>query len=127
MDLIKKEIKEGEAGYDNIVKTCEAADKAFAFIRENMQKQFEHLISQVEGFQADANVAVTDNGTRADRLDLIMNRLTTQKTTFQTLQSENEDIDVTEVMVQLTSMDNSYNSALMATGKIMKNSLMNYI
>ena len=85
------------------------------------------MISQVEGFQADANVAVTDNGTRADRLDLIMNRLTTQKTTFQTLQSENEDIDVTEVMVQLTSMDNSYNSALMATGKIMKNSLMNYI
>lgn len=92
-----------------------------------MQKKFEHLISQVEGFQSDANVAVTDNGTRADRLSLIQNRLATQKTTFKTLQSENEDIDITEVMVQLTSMDNSYNSALMATGKIMQNTLMNYI
>ncbi len=127
LDLMKKEISEGEAGYDNIVKACEAADKAYTYIRENMQKKFEHLISQVQGFQGDANVAVTDNGTRADRLSLIQNRLTTQKTTFKTLQSENEDIDVTEVMVQLTSMDNSYNSALMATSKIMKNTLMNYI
>ena len=72
-------------------------------------------------------LAVTDNGTRADRLDLIINRLSTQKTTFKTLQSSNEDIDITEVMVQLTSMDNTYNSALMATSKILQNSLMNYI
>lgn len=120
-------IKEGEPGYENIKATYAAADKAYTYIRHNMQKKFEHLISQVEGFQSNANVAVTDSGTRADRLDLIINRLSTQKTTFKTLQSANEDIDVTEVTVQLTSMDNSYNSALMATSKILQNSLMNYL
>lgn len=127
LKLMKDEIMEGQAGYENITATCAAADKAYTYIRDNMQKKFEHLISQVEGFQTSTNVAITDSGTRADRLDLIMNRLTTQKTTFQTLQSANEDIDVTEVMVQLTSMDNSYNSALMATSKILQNSLMNYL
>ncbi len=120
-------IKEGEPGYENIKATYAAADKAYTYIRHNMQKKFEHLITQVEGFQSSANVAVTDSGTRADRLDLIINRLSTQKTTFKTLQSANEDIDVTEVTVQLTSMDNSYNSALMATSKILQNSLMNYL
>lgn len=120
-------IKEGEPGYENIKATYAAADKAYTYIRHNMQKKFEHLISHVEGFQSNANVAVTDSGTRADRLDLIINRLSTQKTTFKTLQSANEDIDVTEVTVQLTSMDNSYNSALMATSKILQNSLMNYL
>ncbi len=127
LKLMKDEIEEGAPGYENIVATYAAADKAYTYIRDNMQKKFEHLISQVSDFQSDANVAVTDNGTRSDRLDLIMNRLTTQKTTFKTLQSANEDIDVTEVMVQLTSMDNTYNSALMATSKILQNSLMNYI
>ena len=120
-------MKEDEAGYAHIKETYAAADKAYTYIRDNMQKKFEHLISQVEDFQSYASVAVTDNGTRSDRLDLIKNRLETQKTTFKTLQSANEDIDVTEVTVQLTSMDNSYNSALMATGKILQNSLMNYI
>ena len=122
-----EDMKEGEAGYEHIKETYAAADKAYTYIRDNMQKKFEKLISQVEGFQSYASVAITDNGTRSDRLDLIKNRLETQKTTFKTLQSANEDIDVTEVTVQLTSMDNSYNSALMATGKILKNSLMNYI
>ena len=120
-------MKEGEPGYEHIKETYAAADKAYTYIRDNMQKKVEKLISQVEGFQSYASVAITDNGTRSDRLDLIKNRLETQKTTFKTLQSANEDIDVTEVTVQLTSMDNSYNSALMATGKILKNSLMNYI
>ncbi len=127
LKLMKDGIEEGAPGYENIVATYAAADKAYTYIRDNMQKKFEHLISQVSDFQSDANVAVTDNGTRSDRLDLIMNRLSTQKTTFKTLQSSNEDIDVTEVMVQLTSMDNAYNSALMATSKILQNSLMNYI
>ena len=71
------------------------------------------------------SLAITDNGTRASRLDLIDNRLMTQKSTFETLQSANEDIDVTEVTVKLTSMDFSYQSALLATGKILQNSLMN--
>jgi flagellar hook-associated protein 3 FlgL len=75
----------------------------------------------------DTSIAITDNGTRGSRLDLVTNRLMTQKTTFQTLQSSNEDVDVTEVTIQLTSMEYSYQSALMATSKIMKNSLMNYI
>lgn len=127
LKLMRDGIEEGAPGYENIVATYGAADKAYTYIRDNMQKKFEHLISQVSNFQNDANVAVTDNGTRSDRLDLIINRLATQKTTFKTLQSSNEDIDVTEVMVQLTSMDNTYNSALMATSKILQNSLMNYI
>lgn len=75
----------------------------------------------------DTNISVTDNGTRSSRLTLISNRLMEQKTTFRTLQSENEDVDITEVAIQLTSTELTYEAALMATGKIMQTSLMNYI
>lgn len=85
------------------------------------------MITKVQKISDFTSLAITDNGTRASRLDLISNRLMTQKSTFETLQSANEDIDVTEVTVQLTSMNYSYQSALLATGKILQNSLMNYI
>ena len=50
-----------------------------------------------------------------------------QKTNFETLKSENEDADVEEVAVQLSSAELTYQAALMATGKIMQTTLMNYI
>ena len=91
------------------------------------KKLFEGLITKTQEISDLTSLAITDNGTRASRLDLIDNRLMTQKSTFETLQSANEDIDVTEVTVKLTSMDFSYQSALLATGKILQNSLMYYI
>ena len=51
----------------------------------------------------------------------------TQTTTFQSLQSENEDIDLATTVTQLTSAQVTYEASLMATGKISQTSLMNYI
>ncbi|NLL75890.1 MAG: flagellar hook-associated protein FlgL [Clostridiales bacterium] len=127
LDNMLKGMKEGETGYDKLKTTAEAADKAYTYIRENMQKMFEGLLTKLNGTLDNTSVAITDNGTRGSRLDLISNRLMNQKTTFQTLQSSNEDADITEVTIQLTSMNYSYQSALLATSKIMQNSLMNYI
>ena len=73
------------------------------------------------------NLASTQNGTRSQRLELIGNRLMSQKTNYETLQSENEDVDITEVAIKLSSAELTYNSSLMATGKILQNSLMNFI
>lgn len=134
IEAIKKDLERmmdgkdpNSAGYADLKATYDAAEKAHTHIRENMQKMMEGLITKTQKISDFTSLAITDNGTRASRLDLISNRLMTQKSTFETLQSSNEDIDVTEVTVQLTSMDYSYQSALMATGKILQNSLMNYI
>ena len=70
---------------------------------------------------------LTKNGTRGQKLELISNRLMNQKTNFETLRSENEDIDVTDVAIKLSSAELTYSSALMATGKVLQNSLMNFI
>lgn len=58
---------------------------------------------------------------------MITTRLMSQKTNFETLESENENVDITEVAIQLSSAELTYEAALMATGKIMKTSLMDYI
>ncbi len=119
--------EEKDADYEVALKRYEAADKAYSYIRDNIHNMFGKTITKMQDHLDNTNLAVTDNGTRSQRLDLISNRLMDQRTTFETLQSENEDIDIAEVVVKLTSTELTYNSALMATGKIMQTSLMNYI
>ena len=119
--------KEDPAKADMVQKQLDTAKKAYDYARENIHNMFEGTITSMQSYLDQANKAVTDSGTRSSRLALIDNRLMDQKATFESLQSENEDIDIAEVIVKLTSADLTYNSALMATGKIMQTSLMNYI
>lgn len=116
-----------EADKDQITKLLDSTKKAYTYIRENMHDMMQKAISKTQAYLDMTNVAVTNNGTRSSRLSLISNRLTEQKTTFETLKSENEDADIAEVAVELTSAELTYESSLMATSKIMQTTLMNYI
>ena len=110
-----------------INKQLDAANKALSSLMEKAQKMFESGITKMQGHLDTANLAVTNCGTRSKKLELITTRLMSQKTNFETLESENENVDITEVAIQLSSAELTYEAALMATGKIMKTSLMDYI
>lgn len=112
---------------DIINKQLDAANKALSALMEKAQKMFESGITKMQGHLDMANLAVTNCGTRGKKLELITTRLMSQKTNFETLESENENVDITEVAIQLSSAELTYEAALMATGKIMKTSLMDYI
>ena len=105
----------------------DSARKAYNYLRNEMQKEFEHKITSNQKSLDVANIAVTNNGTRSKRLDLVNQRLMNQTTTFKTLQSENEDIDLAETATQLTTAQVTYEASLMATGKISQSSLINFI
>ncbi|MGN0289594.1 MAG: hypothetical protein ACI4DQ_08250 [Lachnospiraceae bacterium] len=105
----------------------DAANKALTFSKDKTQKMYEGCITKMQGHLDTVNLASTQNGTRRQRLELVTNRMMSQKTNFETLKSENEDADITEVAIKLSSAELTYNASLMATGKIMKNSLMNFI
>ena len=113
--------------YKNWSKKLEGAKKAQSYIRENIHSKFENQITRYQNYLDDNNIAITNNATRGSRLDLITTRLMNQKATFKDLQSDNEGIDVTQVAVELSSSELTYQAALMATGKIMQTNLMNYI
>ena len=113
--------------YKSLKLKLDAANKAYTYIRDNVQTRFENQITKYQKYIDDKNVAVTNNGTRGSRLDLITSRLMDQKATFKDLQSNNEDADVSELAVQLKSSELTYEAALMATSKIMQTNLMNYI
>lgn len=128
-DIEKKieAVEEGSDEYEKLQKQLEAVEKADTYIRDSIQTKFENQITKYQNYIDDTNVAITNNATRGSRLDLITTRLMNQKATFKELQTNNEDIDITEVAVELTSAELTYQAALMATSKIMQTNLMNYI
>ncbi len=123
----KLESTSDESKIEKLNVEISSAQKAYDYVREEIQKEFEHKITSMQKSLDIANIAVTDNGTRSKRLELVNSRLMNQTTTFKTLQSENEDIDLAESATQLTSAKVTYEASLMATGKISQTSLMNYI
>ena len=106
---------------ETLTKQMEAVEKALTLAKDKCQKMFESGITTFQGYLDDANLCVTNCGTRSSKLELIDNRMKSQKTTFETLKSENEDIDVTE------TAEMTYEAALMATGKVMQTTLLNFI
>ena len=125
-----KKMLEAEGDVENrkVIETqLTAAEKAFTFLNEKTQQMFENGITKMQKHLDAVNFAVTENGTRGQKLELISNRLMSQKTNFETLRSENEDIDITDVAIKLSSAELTYSSALMATGKVLQNNLMNFI
>ena len=127
LETKRAEFPEDSDEYKDLTERIEGVKKAGAYIRENIHTKFENQITKYQKYMDDSRVAMTDNATRGSRLELIATRLTNQQATFKELQQDNEGIDITEVAVEMTSAELTYNAALMATGKIMQTNLMNYI
>lgn len=123
--MLEKETDDAKKA--DLTKQLDAANKAYSYSKENLQKAFESGITIVQGFLDQTNVAVTNCGARGSRLELVESRLSSQKTTFETLKSDNEDADLAEVAVQLTSAELTYEAALKGTAKIMQTNLMDFI
>lgn len=105
----------------------DAVEKALTFSKDKCQKMFEGGITSFQGCLDAANLSITNCGTRSSKLELIENRMQNQKTSFETLKSENEDADITEVAIELKAAELTYEAALMATGKVMQTTLLNYV
>lgn len=115
------------AQMENIGKLLDAANKELDIAKNKLQKTYETSITEYGNFFNQANLAQTTCGTVENRLTLISNRLASEKTTTTTLASDNENIDITEVAVEVSQAELVYNAALMATGKIAQHTLVDYI
>lgn len=123
-DLLKTA---SEADAEEIQKKLDVAQEVLDRKSHKAQKMFEHGITVMQGHLDDTNLSLTNTGTRSRKLELIENRMQSQKTTFEELQSVNEDIDIAEVIIHLSSAKLTYEAALMATGKVAQTSLLQYI
>ncbi len=104
-----------------------AAEKEKTFLEDNLKNMFSNGISSFQQYKQTTDLAITDVGSRVSRLELTKTRMTTQKTTIQTLIKDNEDRELSDILIDYKAAYNTYESALKAASKVNELSLLNYI
>lgn len=105
----------------------EGLTKQKELAEDKMTAAFEHGISCFKGYQQEISLAKADVGNRTTRLNLTKSRLTEQKTNFSNLKSQNEDIDLEEVVVGYSSAQLVYNASLSAASKVVQQTLLDFL
>lgn len=116
-----------DAQMEQIDLMYDAASKELDLAKNKLQSTYERAISECGQYFDQANLAETACGTVESRLELISNRLSEEKTTVTTLASDNENVDLTNIAVEVSEANLVYNAALMATGRISQQTLVDYI
>ena len=117
-----------EQDKQNYLTDClEKAKKQMAYLDDHLQKVFGSQISHFENYLGKVNLAITDIGSRGDQLALAENRMSSQKTTFTELKSNNEDEELSDVTIDYTSAFTAFQASLQAAGKIDDMSLLDYL
>lgn len=112
----------------------DATEKATEQIKEEeqaiqglLQDRFSDMISGLQAHNSKISTERADLGTRMSRLELIDNRLQEDNLSYNTLMSENEDIDYMEAIMSLNSAQSIYQASLQMGAKIIQVSLVNFI
>ena len=105
----------------------EGLTKQKELAEEQMTKAFESGVGKMQAYQQQTSLAKADVGNRMTRLNLTKSRLTEQKTNFQNLKSQNEDIDLEEVIVGYSSAQLVYNASLTAASKVVQQTLLDFL
>lgn len=94
---------------------------------EVLQNTFGRALTEVTNQQNTMNVAIADLGSRYARLELTESRLATEQGDFEDLLSKNEDADIVDTIIKLSSQEAIYNASLSAASKLVKNTLLDFI
>ncbi len=116
-----------DAQKDSIKTSLDAAKKEKDLVDDKLQRMFEHGLTTFSSYIEKATLTGTTIGTRIERMELVKNRLMDLKTTAKDLADKNENVELTDIAIDVSEAELNYNAALMATGKISQQNLLNYI
>ena len=104
-----------------------AAEKQFDYAQDNMEKLFGSKLTTFAEYQSKVDLALTDLGSKGQRLALVKNRLESQNMTVKELKSSNEDKDLSDVVIDYTAAYTAYQAALQAASKVQERTLLDYL
>ncbi len=126
-EMKKEDRYADEESQEKLALLEEGLTKQFELAEEQMTQAFEAGIGQMQNYQQEVSLAKADVGNRMVRLNLTKARLTEQKTNFTDLKSENEDIDLEEVVISYSAAELVYNASLTAASKVVQQTLLDFL
>lgn len=105
----------------------EAAEKEASYADDYMQKLYSRGVGKFQEYKDKVTLARTDQGSRESRLNLTENRMSDQQSIFEQLKSRNEDMELSDIIIEYTAAYNAYQASLQATAKANGQTLLNYL
>jgi len=105
----------------------DAAQKEYDYYNDNLQKLFNTELGKIDTYYAKISLAITDLGCKKDSLTLTQTRVGDQQETVKDLQSKNDDVELSQIIIDYTAAYTAYQSSLTAAGKLSESTLLNYI
>ena len=105
----------------------DVANKQADYADDSMQKMFSNGITGFSDYMSKVNLANTDVGSKGIRLDIIKTRMSNQQTTVKSLKSNNEDKQLSDVVIDYTAAYTAYQASLQAAGKLEQQTLLDYL
>lgn len=112
---------------EEIGKWLDAAQKEADFADQNLTDLFSAGIGKFDTYLSQLNIAYTQLGSMGEQLEMTEARISNQQLTIEELKSNNEDRELSDIIIDYTAANNAYQAALMAAAKVEQQTLLNYI
>jgi flagellar hook-associated protein 3 FlgL len=126
-EMLDSELYQGEDDQAKLNEYLEAAQKVADYADDNMQKAFSQGITDFNNYLEKVNIAHTNVGCKQDRLSLTKTRVENQKETVEELKTENDNRDISDIIIDYYAAYNAYTASLTAASKVNSQTLLNYI
>lgn len=130
VDEIETKIKTGDytdSEIEQLNKWLDAAKKQRDYANQNMHDTYSSYITKFQGYLDDIDLGITNLGGNQARVELTKNRMSVQKSTFKELKSVNEDMDLSDLVINYTAASVAYQAALQSAAKIGRMTLLDFI
>lgn len=127
---IETKIKTGDytdSEIEQLNKWLNAAKKQRDYANQNMHDTYSSYITKFQGYLDDIDLGITNLGGNQARVELTKNRMSVQKSTFKELKSVNEDMDLSDLVINYTAASVAYQAALQSAAKIGRMTLLDFI
>lgn len=103
------------------------ANKEATYTDDTMRDMFTRYVGVFKDYINTAELARTDVGSRGDRLMMTKNRVEAQYNTIDKLKAENEDADLSDIVIDYQASYLAYQASLQAAAKVQQQTLLDYI
>ena len=125
--MMAEEQYSGEDSQKILQSYLDAAEQEASYADDNLQKTYGQYISNCDGYLDNVNLAISNVGSTESRISLIQTRVENQQTTIEELKSNNEDRDISDIIIDYYAMYNAYTASLTAASKVEQQTLLNYL
>ncbi len=112
---------------DELNQWLETANREKDLADANMKEVYSTYITKFDTYMNNVNLELTKIGTKGDRLDMTETRVGNQQTTLEKLKSENEDEELSDIIINYTAAQVAYQACLQAASKVEKQTLLDYL